>query len=361
MSMEVQRFIRRKLFPGMVLCLSLVSCQFPAKTLTTPTALPSPTVVIDAAFLSNEQFEAVLGQPPVNALQWQQETGVFGNPGVIGFADVFVVPDNALALHGIGQPAVLTTPTQMLKGYYLLGSGFELPHTIRIMILLDNRQTVVRMTQREFPYVTVPDLAPGERTGFSVSVPMSPGWHTLHFVLLADTGLWYEDSATRIVQRFSFAASRYEIHNGNNELPLLLDASDLPEWVDSTHRDLGGIQVLDANTSEFLNEWESTRGGRQQLQVQAFHQPIGSDEPLSLPVRWLVFVNDQEVDSLAGTLDRTADETSKILLDVNLGSLVPDDQLMVMAIPYPDTALTMANGQTLQYGIPVFSQRIRVR
>ncbi len=359
--MEDPGFTCLKLVPGMVLCLGLISCQPAAKPITLPTEPFSPKVVVDAAFLSDEQFEDVLGQSLVNALQWQQETSLFGGTGVVGFADVFVATDNALAKHGIGSPAVLTTSTQMLEGYYLLGSGFELPHAIRIVILLDNQQTLVRMANGELPYITVPDLAPGERTGLSVSAPMSPGWHTLHFVLLADTGLWYEDSATRIAQRFSFAASRYEIHNGDGDLSSLLDASDLLEWVESTHRDLGGIQVLDAHTGKFLNEWESTRDGPQELQVQVFHQPIGSDESLSLPVRWLVFVNDQEVDSMTGTLDWTANETAKILLAVNLGELVPDDQLMVMAIPYPDTALTMANGQTLQYGLPVFSQRMRVR
>jgi len=345
----------------LTLALALPSCQSTVGTSPSVTDAVQLVPVVDVAPLSESQIEVVLSEEPVNSVIWAQEIGLFGNKdGVVGYAEMFFGKGNALARHGIGQPMVVDGQTNTIEGSYVLASGYELPHAIRVIILVDNQQASIRSGAAQSPYVAIPRLAPGERVGLKIYVPVEPGWHTLHFVLLADSDVWLEDPSIRIHQRFSFTATRYEVFVEDIDPSTMLDASDLGDPGTSTASELRGIQLMDSNSDAFINDWDGMREGNQTLRVQVFGDPFDG-EPAALAIRWIVFVNDMEVSSSTSELQRTSGESQFVTLQANLGPLEPGDQIMLMAIPYPDTPLTLATGRTLRYGLPTFSQRVLVK
>lgn len=343
-----------------------------------PVALPEPCVSLDNIqtqqtytfkLLSEdiELIQQVALTNEVDVQEWNRDTSMVASQnGVYGWASFFRFERADVAyLPGKINPILLQS--KGTTAYFMVRNGWSLPHAVRLIVLLDFQRITIDIGEgNKKPYYDFGVLQPQEDAGISFAIPaLTPGFHQLSLLLIADPESTSIDPDYRLAQRLSFAEARYDLWVDSTSLPL-----SIPSFADT---DLGQaaaskIQAVDivANDKpqdEPLLSLDHSLNDQLCLPLHLYNvnddmnQIFTKPTPLRLIVAW------DDVATQIFDYDLPVDAPDFLVLPIKITPPmeVGEHQLQVMLFTFPGYSQFIEGGeQRTGFPIGVSTQRLLV-
>src|SRR3972149_5433528 len=148
-------------------------------------------------------------QPPGAQELWQQKTAFLApENGWTGWATQLTVAPKA-ETGGYLENPILVPAQEQIRGFFLVRNGWNRPHTLRVIFLLDFQQVPVLVENKVTHFYDLPLMEPQEDKAFEFMLPgLSQGFHKLSILLIADPENYSLDIEYRFFQQKSFSELR---------------------------------------------------------------------------------------------------------------------------------------------------------
>lgn len=260
---------------------------------------------------------------------------------------------------------VLLTPEEQIRGFFLVRNSWQMPHTLRVIFLLDFQQVPVLVENRLNHFYDFPKMDPQEDRAFEFILPGLPeGFHQLSILLVADPENYSTDSNYRFLQQMSFTELRYDLWVGIDSPSQEVPRFENPEIGQAAASRLGSVELVlsaqDPENNPVLSLAMSS-GKQYCVNLRLFNStPQLTLYGGSVDLRIAVFWNDELTQVLDYTL--SADAPEKLTLQLAIGAPLEIDtyQFSIVVFTYPGySQFTIPNKRT-GYPVGAFTRRVVV-
>jgi hypothetical protein len=332
--------------------------------------------IIDIAYVEpGIRTDVVEGIPGLSAELQQQVNSQSSDKGSAWgswLLEAYVEPNPAFDVGKYVSNPVRIQSEKESNGLLLLYNFWQLPHTARLIFLLDYQQSELGISEKTHDFIELPQMAPGEAftVGFKLP-PLPEGFHQLSVITVADPVSQSTDVLYRVDQRSSFFEYRQDIWVGIDTLPNSINGfEDASIGFPASNRH-GGIELIampETIVNEPLSELTLNPGEKQCIPLRFFN--CGKEcrarpdvkQPYSgpFPVKLIAFWNDVMSGVYEFDLPADAPDNLTFNLEIEAPKEPGDYQLMVTAFPLPGYSQFQNDAERTMGPLAAFSRRVLV-
>lgn len=298
--------------------------------------------------------------------QWQQKTAFLAPESEwAGWATQLTVFPKAVTGGYLENP-ILVPAQELIRGFFLVRNGWNMPHPLRVIFLLDFQQVPVLVGNKLTHFYDLPMMEPQEDKAFEFMLPgLSQGFHQLSILLIADPEDYSIDIEYRFFQQKSFSELRYDLWVGLDSPPQDTLRFESPEIGQSADSRMGNVELVlsaeDPKNNPLLS-FSVSPGKQYCVNLRFFNRTPPMDAPYSGPVylRIAVFWKDKLAQVLDYHLLPDAPENLTLQLAVEPPLEAGNYQFNIVVFTYPGYSQFADLRERTGYPVGEFTRRVVV-
>jgi hypothetical protein len=291
---------------------------------------------------------------------WQEKNEVFapdsGWSGWVFHARFF--PDQS---HG----PIQMSAGQELRGLFLIRNGWQKPHALRLIFLVDFQQIAISRGNDLEEFYDFPIMNPQEDRAMEFTVPaLPPGAHQLSILFISDPGDLSVDPEQRFLQQVSFSEQRFDIRvDGAPSTPVpAFETMELGQAAASRFADIDVGASPNSQSTTPLISLALQPAQETCVYLHLFNEKSPANAPYTgtVPLRITTFWNDKLEQVLDYDLLATAPDKLILPLMIKAPTEAGNYQLQITVSVLPGWSLFNSTNQRTGFPYTSFSKRILV-
>ncbi len=295
---------------------------------------------------------------------WEQKISLFSSESAwSGWATkIKIIPSsNVTFFSHIENPILISAETETTV-FLLVRNGWKLPHTLRIITLLEFQPTsVVLANGSESNFYDLLDMAPQEDRVFVFTLPnLSQGFHQLSILLVADPESVSFDKEYRLLQQKSFNEQRFDLWAGLEKPPANTPYFASAAIGQSAASRVGGIEFVSLSGNQNVLKPQTFRSGDKICATLRLIITKGDTYEESIPLRIGIFWNDKLEQILDYKLPPRAFDNLSLTIKVQIPQHSGNYQFNAVLFTFPGYSQFDSVTERTGYPLGAFTQRVIV-